>query len=243
MSRGTRPYNPAAVSGSLSTGISQAVAGESLFLQPPANYYDDASVYEVHFQTNLLKHNIASDAALAFGQKLFTFDSGTIVIPIFTRVNFLLSPPTGLSATAGEVGLGTTVASGAVAVLSGTAGFEDFAKGKTIANLVAATPATETVLVNGTAHTGQTSADTTAIAAAAGEATAADLTLTQGLQVDYDKMVTDMTKTIAAMNPIIDCSSAAKSVYANIASTFNQTSAEDLSFSVGGVLVYRQIRV
>lgn len=86
---------------------------------------------------------ISSDAALGFGQKILDFPTGVIKIED-ALLSLNLSTPTGLSATAGEIGLGTVVASGAVAVLSGTSTFEDVLTGKTISNLVAGTPATET---------------------------------------------------------------------------------------------------
>lgn len=86
-----------------------------------------------------LTKNIPSDAALAFGEHLATFPAG-YVKPLGCSVYVLGSCPTGLSATAGEVGVGTTIASGAVATLGGTPAFENLMEGTTIANHVAATP-------------------------------------------------------------------------------------------------------
>lgn len=49
-----------------------------------------------------------------------------------------------------------------------------------------------------------TAANTTAISAAAGEATAADLTLTQALEVEFSKAVTDLGTLATKVNAILD---------------------------------------
>ncbi len=101
----------------------------------------DDGLCKLYLRVNNLKKNIASDADLGFGEKIFSYPSGLgLVLPMFTHLNITGSAPTGLSATAGEIGLGTTIASGAVAVLTGTAGFHSVMEAQTIANHVAATP-------------------------------------------------------------------------------------------------------
>ncbi|MEQ8770057.1 MAG: hypothetical protein RIB60_06065 [Phycisphaerales bacterium] len=59
--------------------------------------------------------------------------------PISFRLNLTLSDNLALGeTTAGEIGIGTTIATGAVNVLSGTAGFENFLTGQTLGNITAA---------------------------------------------------------------------------------------------------------
>lgn len=75
-------------------------------------------------------------AVKGIGQRVYQFPEGSI-LPIAARVQ--MSTTTADNATAGEVGLGTVVASGATAVLSGTAEFQDIMDGKTLSNHTAAT--------------------------------------------------------------------------------------------------------
>lgn len=97
----------------------------------------------LYLRVNTLRKAIAGDAALAFGEKVFSYPSGLGVIqPLYTTVRVSSLTPTGLSATAGEVGLGTTIASGAVATLGGTPAFENVMEGTTIGNHVAGTTLT-----------------------------------------------------------------------------------------------------
>jgi hypothetical protein len=70
-------------------------------------------------------------ASKANGQAIYQFPEGYI-LPLAAAV-------VATSTVAGEVGLGTTVASGAVSVLSGTAAFQDILDGKTLSNQVAST--------------------------------------------------------------------------------------------------------
>jgi len=101
------------------------------------------SIKKMKINVNAFSKAISSDAALAFGQKIWDFQQAEVAI-IGARVNCTVSTPTGLSSTAGEIGLGSVVASGAVAVLGGTGTFEDIMTGHTVSNLVAGTPNTET---------------------------------------------------------------------------------------------------
>jgi hypothetical protein len=94
-------------------------------------------------------------AAKGIGQGIYEFPEGWI-LPVAARVKTVTTTGGTTSATAGEIGLGTTVASGAVAVLSGTAGFENILTGQTIDNHVAVTPLT----VHNAATAGGTSGTT-----------------------------------------------------------------------------------
>lgn len=111
------------------------------------HYSSDGINYKLVFETNTLAKDIPGDAALGFGEHLFTLPAA-IIQPLEMVYQMSSLAPTGLSATAGESGFGTTIASGAVAVLSGTAAFENISEGRTLANHVAATPlVTEAVTV------------------------------------------------------------------------------------------------
>lgn len=162
--------------------------------------------YEVHgrrhvlyLRVNNLLVNIPGDAALAFGEHVFSYPSGMgIVRPVYTTVLLTGSCPTGLSATAGEVGLGTTIASGANATLgAGAAAMEDVMEGTTIANHVAATP----------------------------------LTIEEG-----NGPLAFGDHGAAGVYAIQDASAADVKVHLNIASTWNQTAAENYTF--GGTIVH-----
>ena len=162
--------------GSATSGNTMVTAGD--FASEITNYSVDGINFKSIISVKQFTKNISADAALAFGQKIAIFPKGIIKVKdILLDAN--LSTPTGLSSTAGEIGLGTVVGSGAVAVLSGTATFEDILTGQTMSNLVAGTPNDETA------------------------------------QVDTDG--------------ILDGSGTAKSMFLNVASTWNQTAAEDVT--------------
>lgn len=79
----------------------------------------------------------ADAAAKGGGTKIYDFPAGR-VIPLAAQTALVLSNSLALGEqTAGELGLGSVVASGAVAVLSGTATFENFMTGGTLGNLAA----------------------------------------------------------------------------------------------------------
>lgn len=80
----------------------------------------------------------ADGAAKAGGTKIYTVPAGRIV-PLAAETALVLSNSLALGEqTAGEIGIGSVVASGAAAVLSGTATFENFMTGGTLGNLAAA---------------------------------------------------------------------------------------------------------
>ena len=69
-------------------------------------------------------------ASLGIGAKFYTFPAGTIEVQAATMVGGLTAAISNTAQTP-EVGIGTVIASGAVAVLSGTATFEDLIDGNT----------------------------------------------------------------------------------------------------------------
>lgn len=97
--------------------------------------------YRTILKVNTLAKAISADAAEAFGEHIASFPEG-VIRPLGAAIRLTSLCPTGLSATAGEVGLGTTIASGAAATLGGTAAFENIMEGTTLSNHVAATTLT-----------------------------------------------------------------------------------------------------
>jgi hypothetical protein len=74
---------------------------------------------------------IAGGAALAVGKLLYTLPAGAQVTKV-SYMNVALTAADGnIDADTPDVGLGTTIASGAVAVLGGTAAFENLLTGQT----------------------------------------------------------------------------------------------------------------
>jgi len=77
---------------------------------------------------------IAGGANLALGKLVYTFPAGAIIVKA-TRINVAITQSEGnITADTPDVGVGTTLASGAVAVLGGTAGFENMLTGQTAAD-------------------------------------------------------------------------------------------------------------
>lgn len=76
---------------------------------------------------------IAGGAALAVGRKIFTFPAGGIKVLGSSLDGVTLTQTEGnVTADTPDLGLGTTIASGAVSVLGGTAGFENVLTGQTM---------------------------------------------------------------------------------------------------------------
>lgn len=69
-------------------------------------------------------------ANLAFGKKVYTLPAGAQIIEA-VYVYMALKGTTNIVADTPDVGIGSVIASGAVAVLGGTAGFEDYLTGQT----------------------------------------------------------------------------------------------------------------
>lgn len=151
--------------------------------------------YTAKVRVNNLKKTISADAALAFGEHIFTFPLG-LIKPNWASLYLLSTCATGLSATAGEIGLGTVIASGANATLGAVgATSEDIMEGTTISNHVAATALTSRKRNTPVAY---------------GD---------HGATGDFG---------------VLDGSSTAKKCFLNIASTFDQTAAEAITF--GGII-------
>lgn len=78
--------------------------------------------------------DIAGGASLAVGRLLYTFPAGPIIVH-GAHMNVALQETEGnITADTPDIGLGTTIASGAVAVLGGTAAFENILTGQTAAD-------------------------------------------------------------------------------------------------------------
>lgn len=186
-----------ALNDTLTSGITKSDYSKSI--SEILSFTVENGIAKLYLRVNNLLKNIPGDAALAFGEKIFSYPSGLgLVQPLYTSVKITGSCPTGLSATAGEVGLGSTIGSGANATLGAVAaGAENVMEGTTIANHVAATPLTIEV---GNA------------AVAFGDHGA------------------------AGSFGVLDASASAVAVHLNVASTWNQTAAENYTF--GGTLVH-----
>lgn len=77
---------------------------------------------------------IAGGANLGVGRLLYTFPAGAIRVTS-SQINVSITQTQGnINADTPDVGLGTTIASGAVALLSGTAAFENILTGQTAAD-------------------------------------------------------------------------------------------------------------
>lgn len=100
---------------------------------------------------------IAGGANLGLGKLLYTFPAGAINIKA-SKIDIDLTALDGnIDADTPELGLGTVIASGAVAVLSGTATFEDILTGQVVADCLGTntvkTVATSKVIETADAHT------------------------------------------------------------------------------------------
>ncbi len=77
---------------------------------------------------------IAGGANLAVGKLLYTFPAGPIVVHAAYMSVGITQTQGNINADTPDIGLGTTIASGVVAVLGGTAAFENILTGQTAAN-------------------------------------------------------------------------------------------------------------
>lgn len=100
---------------------------------------------------------IAGGANLGLGKLLYTFPAGAILIESSYMSIAIQETQGNITADTPDVGLGTTVASGAVALLSGTAAFENVLTGQTAADCdgtpTVATVATTLVIPAASNHT------------------------------------------------------------------------------------------
>jgi len=99
---------------------------------------------------------IAGGASLAVGKLVYTLPAGAVVVKA-SRLRVACNGVAAIQADTPDVGLGTTIASGAVAVLGGTAAFENILTGQTMTDCNGtasdAAVATELVIASGGAHT------------------------------------------------------------------------------------------
>lgn len=93
--------------------------------QEYGNGYNHTTVLSINKAAAL---TLADNAALADGYLLYTLPAGVIVLNS-AHMAITVSNTEHTANATGELGLGTTIASGAVAVLSGTAGFENVITG------------------------------------------------------------------------------------------------------------------
>ena len=77
---------------------------------------------------------IAGGAALGVGKLMYTFPSGAIVVNEAKMSMAITQTQGNINANTPDVGIGTVIASGAVATLDGTATFENILTGQTAAN-------------------------------------------------------------------------------------------------------------
>jgi hypothetical protein len=77
---------------------------------------------------------IAGGANLAVGRLLYTLPAGAIIVRGAHMSIGITQTTAKINADTPDIGLGTTIASGAVAVLGGTAAFENILTGQTAAN-------------------------------------------------------------------------------------------------------------
>jgi hypothetical protein len=100
---------------------------------------------------------IAGGASLAVGKLIYTLPAGAVAIDA-THISVSITQTQGnITADTPDVGVGTTIASGAVAVLGGTAAFENMLTGQTAADAngtaTVATLQTELVIASASNHT------------------------------------------------------------------------------------------
>lgn len=98
---------------------------------------------------------IAGGANLAVGKKLYTLPAGEILIT-GTSMSVAIEGATAIQADTPDIGIGTTIATGAVAVLGGTAAFENILTGQTMTDCngteTVATVSTNLVIATAGSH-------------------------------------------------------------------------------------------
>ena len=98
------------------------------------HYGGEAGVWRTVVTANTAFGAIAGGASLGLGLKAISFPAGDVQV-FNTKMALALTQSDGnVNADTPDIGIGTTVASGAVAVLGGTAAFENILTGQTAAN-------------------------------------------------------------------------------------------------------------
>jgi hypothetical protein len=179
----------------LSTGIVKSDSSKRVWEKFQV-YSGDGILFKLVARSNTLLKDIAADAAEGFGQKLVDNLPAGLYFPLHTSVELTTLGPTGLSATAGEVSVGTTLGTGANATAGAqAAGAEDWMEGTTLSNNVAGT-----ALVSEKGGFGPTAFDHGA--------------------------------TTPGGAGRVDATAGTVDLHVNLFSTWNQTAAEDLAFSL-----------
>ena len=98
------------------------------------NYGGEGGLWRTVVTANTAFPDIAGGANLAVGKKAISFPAGDIQV-ISTKMALALTQTQGfVTADTPDIGIGTTIGSGVVAVLGGTAAFENILTGQTAAN-------------------------------------------------------------------------------------------------------------
>lgn len=96
--------------------------------------YGQGELYRTVIDINTTLGAIAGGASLGLGKAIYTFPAGDIIV-MGSKLNVAITQTEdNITDDTPDVGLGTTVASGAVAVLGGTAAFENIHTGQTAAD-------------------------------------------------------------------------------------------------------------
>jgi len=106
-----------------SVNVGAAAAGVTAF------EYGDAYTHTTVLLIDSALPAIAGDEDLAVGIPIYTFPDGALHVPLARATVAVFDTEGNIVADTPEVGVGTTLASGAVDVLGGTAGFEDIVEG------------------------------------------------------------------------------------------------------------------
>jgi hypothetical protein len=117
----------------------------------------DGFVHTTTLSVNTTLPAIAGGAALGIGKLIYTFPAGEIVINSSYISLAITQTQAHINTDTPVVGLGTTIASGAVSVLSGTAAFQHVMAGQTAADCngtaTVKTVGTQLVIASASNHT------------------------------------------------------------------------------------------
>jgi len=96
--------------------------------------YGDGKIHQTVLTIDSVLPAIAGGAALGVGKLLYTFPAGVQIIESAYMSVAITQTQGHITADTPDVGLGSVIASGVIAVLSGTATFENIMTGQTAAN-------------------------------------------------------------------------------------------------------------
>lgn len=99
-----------------------------------AEEYGDRHAHRTVLRVNTTLGAIAGGANLGLGKLLYTLPAGEVIVRAASMSMAIKQTDGNITADTPEVGLGTVIASGAVAVLSGTATFENILTGQVAAD-------------------------------------------------------------------------------------------------------------